>query len=115
MGDNDHFNVVLQVACALPTSDDCCGYVLACEEGLYVPNGELRFSAVYNITTSVANVTVNAPADQSSPQLMYGSVNATMTCQTCPPDNSTLEQACKFGVPEGIRPGSAPAPKTSST
>lgn len=115
MGDTDHSKSVLQVACALPTSDDCCGYVLTCNKGLYVANGELRSSGVYNITTSVANVTVNAPDDQSSPQLMYGPVNGTMTCRTCPQGNSTLEQACNFGVPEGIRQGSAPAPETSST
>ena len=101
-----------QVACALPRSDDCCDYTLTCDKGLYVPKGTLSYYYAANITTSIVNVTLPA-ADSSSedtaPQVVVGSVNATMTCQACPQGNSQYDFACDFGVPEGIRPGAGGA------
>ena len=95
----------LQVACALPTGDDCCDYFLTCDKGLYVPAGTLNYVSPGTITTSTVNVTLPAldPSLDVHPQMVEGSVNATMTCQTCPQGNPQYDYACGFGVPEGIR------------
>ena len=98
--------VTPQVACALPTSDDCCGYTLTCDKGLYVPNGTPEAYSPNNITTSKVNVTLPAqdPSWDALPNLMEGPVNASMTCQTCPQGSTQYDFACNLGVPDGIRP-----------
>ena len=99
----------MQVACALPRHDDCCSYYLTCDKGLYVPEGILSnylndtkqwwTTSMYNISMPLFDLQTF-----SYSQMVRGLVNATTTCQTCPQGKTPYDFACKFGVPDGIRP-----------
>ena len=79
-----------QVACALPKKGDWTDYILACDKGLYSPQGQLRGYDPYNITTADFQSSINFTLPEadlswgSDPQVMTGFLNATMTCQKCP-------------------------------
>ena len=97
-----------QVGCAVSEGDDCCGYTLTCDKGLYVPAGIFADNDTSNITTVPVNVTLPAPDPSRDapppPPMVEGFKNATMTCQTCPQGDAHFDTVCSFGIPEGIRP-----------